>query len=163
MSVSSFKSGTFPSFERWRSLANGIVVNRSDFTILALSSLDGPGVDVLVLNSSLGRVKVRHDSISTVFGSVWVKLGSELLCSDQVSRGLLRVSQSVPTNGGAAPSQVDLSHSHRWNKNSAPIRAAFQATSTTVHATSRPLWMSRVACTQLSRLDIYGRKIIVLS
>jgi hypothetical protein len=72
LSVLSFKSSTFPSFERWRSLANGIVVNRSDFTILALSSLNGPGVDVLVLNSSLGRVKVRH---YFDFNLVWLCVG----------------------------------------------------------------------------------------
>ena len=44
----------------WRSRANGIVINSSNLAILALSSFNGPGVDVLVLNSSLGRVKVRH-------------------------------------------------------------------------------------------------------
>jgi hypothetical protein len=45
----------------WRSRANGIVVNGSNFAILALSSLNGPGVNILVLNSSLGRVEIRHD------------------------------------------------------------------------------------------------------
>lgn len=100
----------------------------------------------------MGGLRSAIISISTLFGSVFVRFGNKLLCSDQVSRGLLRVSGC----GGAAPSQVDLSH--RWNKNSAPIRAAPQATSTIVRATSRPLWISRVACTQLSRLDMYGRK-----
>lgn len=100
----------------WRSRANGIVVNGSNFAVLALSSLDGPGVNILVLNSSLRRVEIRHYFNLTLV----VKLAVSFFVLSRY-RGvfLLRAQMVDGGYGGATQHLPKLSHGMSV---SAPIR-----------------------------------------
>jgi hypothetical protein len=77
-----FKSGTIFGLN---SLADGVVVDGSDFTIFALRTLDRPGVDVLVLNNRLGGVLFSH-SFCLFLCFCWTRVNLSLN-KDQVSRG----------------------------------------------------------------------------